>query len=54
MVMGSSAGVAPTATAQWLRAGGIRRVITGHKPAGDSPAICSSVCRNILADALFP
>lgn len=30
------------AVAQWLRAGGIRRVITGHKPAGDSPAICSS------------
>jgi hypothetical protein len=28
--------------AQWLLAGGIRRVCVGHKPSGDSPAICSA------------
>jgi hypothetical protein len=42
--------------ATWLRAGGIRRVITGHKPAGDSPAICSSVYTGvevITADTSF-
>ena len=39
---GVSSNPRDVAVAQWLRAGGIRRVITGHKPAGDSPAICSS------------
>ena len=42
--------------ATWLRAGGIRRVITGHKPAGDSPAICSSIYTGvevITADTSF-
>ena len=42
--------------AAWLKAGGIRRVITGHKPAGDSPAICSSVYTGveiITADTSF-
>jgi hypothetical protein len=28
--------------AQWLLAAGIRRVCVGHKPSGDSPAVCSA------------
>ena len=28
---------------QMLLASGIRRVVVGHKPSGDSPAVCSSV-----------
>ena len=39
---GVSSNPRDVSVAQWLRAGGIRRVITGHKPTGDSPAVCSS------------
>lgn len=53
---GVSSNPRDVAVAQWLRAGGVRRVITGHKPAGDSPAICSSIYTGvevITADTSF-
>ena len=28
--------------AAWLRAGGVRRVMVGHRPSGDSPAVLSA------------
>ena len=28
--------------ARWLRRSGVRRVIVGHKPCGDCPAVCSA------------
>jgi len=30
------------AVAAWLRRSGVCRVVVGHKPCGDSPAVCSS------------
>lgn len=53
---GVSSNPRDVSVAQWLRAGGIRRVITGHKPAGDSPAICASAYTGvevITADTSF-
>jgi len=29
--------------AQWLLSGGIRRIVVGHKPSGDSPAVLSNL-----------
>ena len=29
--------------AAWLRRGGVRRVVVGHKPSGDSPAVLRAV-----------
>jgi hypothetical protein len=33
--------------AEWLRAGGIRRVVVGHKPSGCSPAVLSSASTGV-------
>jgi len=44
------------AVAQWLASSGVRRVVVGHKPSGDSPAVCSaSYCglEVISADTSF-
>lgn len=44
------------ALAAWLRAGGVRRVVTGHRPVGDSPAVCSSTYTGVevvTADTSF-